>query len=227
MTKFPFTGFDEQSREVADAFSTLKRNGIRVNIPDDLKSMLAPNILFDGGDGMFKKLVRDAKVYLEYGCGKSSWWAYHNTAAAIRSVDTSREWIAKINALIGAETAERLRIEWIDVGPLGDWGKPTTFARRDRFRDYTDWPWTLGLEPDLVLVDGRFRIASFLTSIQRAPPGTILLFDDYADRPLYHVAEEFSAVLDRCGRQVAFQVDQAAKAKVTDAVIAEFRNVID
>lgn len=227
MKKFPFTGFDEQSREVATAFTTLKRHGIHFKMPDALQHVLEPSILFDGGDGLFKKLVQDAKVYVEYGCGKSSWWAYCSTGATIRSVDTSREWIAKINALIGPEAGERVRIEWIDVGPLGDWGKPATFARRERFRDYTDWPWTLGLEPDLVLVDGRFRIASFLTSLQRAKPGTIILFDDYADRPLYHVAEEFSPILDRCGRQVAFQVDAAAQAKVTDAVIAEFRNVID
>lgn len=227
MRKFPFTGFPDQARQVADALSLLKRNGIHIQIPDELKSVLAPDTLFDGGDGMFKELAKNATVYFEYGCGKSTWWVYRSTDAQIRSVDTSREWLGKVRALLGAGSEERVELQWVDVGPLGEWGKPASLARRGQFRDYTDWPWTLGLAPDLVLVDGRFRIASFLTTLQRATEGTIVLFDDYADRPIYHVAEEFAPVMDRCGRQVAFQVDKAAKAKATDAAIEQFRNVLD
>ncbi len=39
-----------------------------------------------------------------------------------------------------------------------------------------------GLTPDLVLIDGRFRVACFLTTLLQARPGTIVLFDDYVGR---------------------------------------------
>src|SRR5215218_3663166 len=38
------------------------------------------------------------------------------------------------------------------------------------------------VSPDLILIDGRFRVACLLTSIFRAAPGTPVLFDDYVGR---------------------------------------------
>ena len=46
------------------------------------------NFLFDGDDKAFKALVRNAKVYAEYGVGKSSIWVLQNTQAKILAVDT-------------------------------------------------------------------------------------------------------------------------------------------
>lgn len=35
---------------------------------------------------------------------------------------------------------------------------------------------------------------------------TVILFDDYRDRPWYHVVADFLPVKDRCGRQALFEV---------------------
>ena len=113
------------------------------------------------------------------------------------------------------------------MGEVSDWGNPTSFKNRENFSAYANWFWTLNIEPDLVVIDGRFRVLCFLTSIKFAPVGTIILFDDYANRPFYHVAEEFLTVGERCGRQALFEVDERAKKLVNDDVIAEFRNVVD
>jgi hypothetical protein len=45
-------------------------------------------------------------------------------------------------------------------------------------------PWRRGaVKPDLVLIDGRFRLACFLHPLLAAAPGTPILFDDYTNRP--------------------------------------------
>ncbi|MDC0574431.1 hypothetical protein OAO39_00720 [Pirellulaceae bacterium] len=49
--------------------------------------------LFDEDDKAFKAAVRGAKVYAEYGAGKSSIWVLKNTQANILAVDTSQDWI--------------------------------------------------------------------------------------------------------------------------------------
>ncbi|WP_240997067.1 hypothetical protein, partial [Pseudomonas viridiflava] len=38
-------------------------------------------------------------------------------------------------------------------------------------------------QPDVILIDGRFRIACFVTAYLRATKPMIVLFDDYLDRP--------------------------------------------
>ena len=182
--------------------------------------------LFEGDDGLFTEAIAGAEVYAEYGCGQSTRWVLEHTAATVYAVDTSEDWVAHVRQ--SDPTGERLHVHWVDVGPLGSWGTPTGFTKRENFAAYTDWAWDQGVSPDVVLVDGRFRVASFLTSLRRAEPGTTILFDDYRDRPQYHLVEEFVPVADRCGRQVRFEVPTPGRLDLDaiDALIAQFRLVV-
>lgn len=227
MTTLKHESMDEKYEEVAGAISTLKRHGLNINLNEALKNQLDPHILFDGDDGLFKKLVPQASHYFEYGCGKSTEWTYHNTDAQIRSVDTSQEWALKTQRVSEGKKGDRLQIKWVDVGAVGNWGTPVSYQNRENFTEYTDWFWSMSDKPDLVVVDGRFRVCCFLTSVKHAEVGTPILFDDYAHRTLYHIVEEFLPVLDRCGRQALFEVSKDAKKQITDDLIEHFRYVID
>ncbi|MCB1476376.1 MAG: hypothetical protein H6917_13290 [Novosphingobium sp.] len=226
MPEYTPPDFEAADREVAEALSTLKRHGLQVNFPEDVQKRLDSYILFEGDDGLFKALLPSVKNYFEYGCGKSTEYLYKYSNVNIYSVDTSQEWASKIQGLSKDKGDNRLNVKWVDVGPVIDWGTPESFVKRQNFAEYANWFWELGVDPDLVVIDGRFRVCCFLTSIKFAPVGTKILFDDYADRPSYHVAEEFLPVIDRCGRQVLFEVDSHAKEKVDDDVISGFRNVV-
>ena len=61
-------------------------------------------------------------------------------------------------------------------------------------------------KPDLALIDGRFRVACFLHSMLAAEAGTPLLFDEYTNRPRYHLVEEFCPIEQSEGRQELFRV---------------------
>ena len=208
---------------IAAALAVLVRHGLAPERSAALARELGAPVLFDGDDAMFKALLPQVDTYFEYGCGQSTRYALDHSEAIICAVDTNPDWAARTRALAGPE---RLQVQWVDVGPVGDWGYPLSFAKRDSFAQYTDWFWTLGLQPDLVVIDGRFRVACFLTTLQRAAPGTTILFDDYTGRPQYHVAEEFLPVIERCGRQARFEVDASARGKVSDDLVASFRNVV-
>lgn len=176
---------------------------------------LAP--LFDGDDALFKRTVTAARAYFEYGMGASTFWVLENTEATVRAVDTSESWVNSVRSR--TSHPDRLHAQWIDVGPLGDWGMPVSYAKRGNFRLYVEGPWQGGQNPDVVLVDGRFRVCCFLHSLLSAAPGTRILFDDYHGRPWYRVVEEFVRPADRCGRQAMFVVpnsfdrDEATKAR--------------
>lgn len=183
-------------------------------------------VLFDGDDFLFKSLIKDVKIYFEYGSGLSTIYVYKNSNCKIFTVDTSKLWVKKIKKLTLSQKSDRLNIKWVNVGDVGDWGYPKSFIMRENFLVYANWFWKKNQSPDLVLIDGRFRVFCFLTTLKYAPQGTKILFDDYLTRPFYHLVEEFLPVIDRCGRQVLFETSLETKNKISDQVLLSFQNVI-
>ena len=170
----------------------------------------APNgsILFDGDDVAFKELVSKSALYVEYGCGQSTIWASQNSSARIISVDTSQEWVQRMKSR--QSTTNPAEIYWVDCGPVRDWGTPYDYRYRHQFADYIAFPYSIITDsPDVVLVDGRFRVACFLTSLIHCAPGTPIIFDDYACRPEYHIVEAFCPAPLYSGRQAIFNTPEA------------------
>ena len=161
--------------------------------------------LFDGDDSLFKDLLKNSKNYGEYGCGLSTEWVLNNTNANILSVDSSKEWIDKISSK-NVEYKKRLKLQHIDLGKVENWGRPVGYEKSYNFINYFKWIWTQDILPDTVLIDGRFRVCCFLTSIKYANENTKIIFDDYNNRPYYHVVEKFVKKEQTCGRQALFIV---------------------
>lgn len=88
-----------------------------------------------------------------------------------------------------------LHLTHCDLGEIGDWGTPINRDKSADFWRYMASPWDIAkrekLIPDVVLIDGRFRVASFLYSLLSARVGTLLMFDDYLNREYYFVVENF------------------------------------
>jgi hypothetical protein len=183
------------------------------------KDVPAPK-LFDGEGLLFEEAVAGASVYFEYGMGLSTLWALKHTTATIYAVDTSSEWVSTVEMQAGNMGRGRLNAKWVDLGPVENWGYPSSYAHRNRFEDYMDFVWTSGLSPDVVLIDGRFRVCSFLHSLLKSRSGTKIIFDDYRRRAGYHVVEEFLPISHEFGRQCLFvvppEIDRQAIAYARD-----------
>lgn len=183
------------------------------------------NLLFRGDEGLFIEAVAACTVYAEYGCGASTIWCANNSAVPIIAVDTSAEWIDHVR--VGAERKAGLNIVHVDLGQLGDWGRPVSYSRRADFAEYIKAPWTFDLKPDLILVDGRFRVACFLQSLLNAAEGSVILFDDYTERPNYHVVEEFAERSETCGTMAKFLVPAVLDREAIAHEIKAFTYVMD
>ena len=184
--------------------------------------------LFDGYDSLFKKVVTEAKVYGEYGCGNSTIWTLENTSANIISVDTSMEWIMKVKDMIN-KNCIRVNIHHTNLGEVGDWGRPISYVNQKNFNDYTNHIWEQAEKPSVVLIDGRFRVCCFLTTLKFAFEGTKILFDDYTDRPHYHYIEKYVSRKKECGRQCLFIVPSKRDINIKELNkdIDAFRYVMD
>lgn len=169
---------------------------------------LRETVLFNSYDSLFRDLVKNAVTYAEYGCGQSTIWVAQNTSAQIHAVDTSKTWIAHVSQKIGASRAV---LKWIDCGEIGEWGRPVDYAKAENFLTYADHFWQQAINPDVVLIDGRFRVLCFLRSLLQAKPGTMIIFDDYNHRPHYHIVEELIKPIEREGRVALFQIPEPAE----------------
>jgi len=99
------------------------------------------------------------------------------------------------------------------LGPTGAWGFPTDTANCRKWPRYATHVWqildSIPASPDFILVDGRFRVASFLASLPSAQPGAQILFDDYRGRTKqYGVAETHVPVHRFIGRSALFEVPE-------------------
>ena len=182
--------------------------------------------LFNGDDRLFKSILNNTDIYGEYGCGKSTTWVLNNTKAKVYSVDTDKNWINYIRNRVIDD--KRLTTKWINVGDLGRWGTPLSYSHRDNFHIYTDFLWQREHKPTVVLIDGRFRVCCFLTTLKYADKGTKILFDDYAEREQYHVVEEFVKPIESCGRQYLFVVPSSdtINYSLLNEYIEKFRFVV-
>lgn len=188
-----------------NAAATLKNAVVRKPPPE----------LFDGDGALFRELAAKSKSYLEYGIGQSTIWVAENTEAQIAGIDSSSEWIDHVAS---ATPDNRCDLKWVDIGDMNIWGRPKDFSRRNDFAQYPKAPWTETAHPDLILIDGRFRVCCFLTTLAHAAPGANIIFDDYTNRPLYHVVEEYLAPTAWSGRQAHFVVPDKVDV---DAILAE------
>ena len=205
---------------------TIQKTLFKLKSYNNQKKSSDDTVLFDGDDKLFKSLIKNIETYFEYGCGNSTEYVYKHSNCDIYSVDTDPNWVKKIQQLTNGKKDKRLNIDWIDVGNVEKWGYPITYSKRNCFFNYANNFYKKNNSPDLVLIDGRLRVFCFLTTLKRAPNGTKIIFDDYTNRPLYHIAEEFSPLLDKCGRQGLFEVNSRAKDIINDKILLSFQNVL-
>ena len=133
-----------------------------------------------------------------------------------------------LSAVPGALAARAAIDPGIDVDFPGAAAPP--LQGRPGWRRYAELPFEGGgFTPDLILVDGRFRVACALVTTRelRHLPGTTLLIDDYAGRPHYHEVERFAELLAMHGRMAECamrpHVDRAALDRSSEQHARDWR----
>lgn len=150
-----------------------------------------------------------AGVILEYGSGGSTVLAAGMAGKTVFSVENDPDWLARMEAWFRDNPpVSDLRLHRADTGPVGKWGMP---KGTKAFRSWHGYPLSVWdradfLHPDVVLVDGRFRVACLLVTAFRISRPVTVLFDDYGPRPDYHGVEALVKPAGRIGRMALFDL---------------------
>lgn len=158
----------------------------------------------DAEIGVVRECFSKAASLVEFGSGGSTLLAVRSPSLRrIWSVESDPAWIARLRAdpdVADAEQAGRLRLLAAGIGPVGGYGFPADASMQSAWPRYSRAVWddaeTIGA--DLVLVDGRFRVACALEALARCRPHTVVLFHDFWNRPHYHPVLAFSDWLGSC-----------------------------
>ncbi|ARE40523.1 hypothetical protein RGUI_2382 [Rhodovulum sp. P5] len=156
-----------------------------------------------------KDAYADAASILEYGSGGSTIIAAE-LGKKVRSVESDKGWTALLNAHLDSAFPDAdARVIHSDIGRTGKWGKPVNRKAMENFYRYPLAIWDAPdfTHPDVILIDGRFRVACFCTAVMRIERPTLVLFDDFVVREKYHTVEALAKPVERLERMAVFELE--------------------
>lgn len=164
-------------------------------------------VMTENEQKLFMRYVENAKIYLEFGSGGSTIAALSNSEGKVYSVESSKDWIQsmekKYKIIRLSKKSERLSLIHADIGNTGNMGYPIISGNENDFdvflnysqkifRDYSEIK-----DADIVLIDGRFRVACCLSVLLESHNNPIIMFHDFWTRPQYHVIKKFVDIIER------------------------------
>ena len=145
---------------------------------------------------LFKKYLNNAINYFEFGMGGSTVWANETPdIKKIVCVESNAAWLEKVTNHCKSTKIITNLINY----PVGDFGYPLTILKKLQVSETEKLLWESYSKAinktnelyDLVLVDGRFRVACALSAYTNLHNEGFLLVHDYANRTNYHSIEKF------------------------------------
>ncbi len=161
-----------------------------------------------------EEVYRQGKVILEFGSGGSTMLAAKMPDKLIYSVESDLIWAIKLQERLDRDGISPVYVHHVDIGRTGSYGRPLDDSNWQSFHRYATsiWMEPFFRHPDVVLIDGRLRSACFLFTCISIRKPTIILFDDYVERPKYHQIERLAKPSKIIGRMAEFNVSSPIPA---------------
>jgi len=160
------------------------------------------NMHFNKNDkDLFNKYLNNAQYYFEFGSGGST---YHSSIKQnikqLYSVESDKEWFDKMIKLI--YNKDKLNYFFIDIDAISNnWGYPGKNCSKDAMIKYSDCirqiSSDMALQLNVILIDGRFRVACCLKCFDVINDDCVILFDDFLNRPHYHIVLNYYDIVEK------------------------------
>jgi hypothetical protein len=175
------------------------------------------------------KEIRNSSHYLEFGSGVSTIIAANTkTLETIDAVESDsnffQTYVASDVHVAASMASGRLQVHYPYLGVTKDWGVPVDSQSDFRWPCYSldvfseeNSPW------DLLLVDGRFRVACCMAAFLAVPHNFRLLVHDFWDRPQYSCILEYFTMKGREGGFVLLEPNRLADRVAAKQVLRRYQ----
>lgn len=174
------------------------------------------------------KHIDSSTMYLEFGSGESTVYAAGaKSIKHIDSVESSEEFVEENlkskSVVVEALESGKLTLNVIDIGKTGLWGFPVNKEKKHLWPNYSLSVFSKKSEHDLVLVDGRFRIACTLNAILNTPRNCKIIIHDFWISPEYHKLLRYLDLLERADTIAVFSKKKNISAKKIRRLIKKYQ----
>jgi hypothetical protein len=130
---------------------------------------------------VFRRYLSNCANYFEFGSGGSTYRAsISQNVKTVTSVESDLIISKKIKKL-----SPKIDMIYVDIGPTKEFGNPTNRSKSHLWKNYANAFQNRKENTDLVLIDGRFRVACALTVCLELPTSTVIVHD-FNNRLHYH-----------------------------------------
>lgn len=149
--------------------------------------------------------------YLEFGSGNSTLMAAQtSTIEKITVVESDpvfwKELVNSNPVIKESVKLKRLRPLLVNIGPTKQWGYPVDDSCQNKWPLYASKAFKKDSSYDLILIDGRFRIACTFQSCLHVSPKTRILIHDFFIRPHYFTIFPFLKLEDKVDTMGVFRI---------------------
>ena len=167
-----------------------------------------------------KEYANKSNDIFEFGCGGSTVLISHlKNIKNLHSVDSDLNWINKVKEKV----KENVVFHFVNIGEIGDWGHPKDESQKAEWPKYSNTLKDLpDYFPDLVFVDGRFRVACALKSIEKMKKESYLMVHDYHPSRNYSVIEKWFNKIDSVNTLSVFKKKENIDIQEVQEIIKQY-----
>jgi hypothetical protein len=180
---------------------------------------------------MFYKYLKNSTCYFEYGSGGSTYQAsICPNIKKIYSVESDLKWHNKLKATIKSTNVQYMFNE-MNTQP-NSFGHPGPNSTALQKINYSSQINKLSDEEikniDMVLIDGRFRVACCLKLFNHISNDCFVVFDDFINRPQYHIVlNAFNVIEKTKDNQMVVLKKKPNVTFIPDEIIKKYEMITD
>ena len=150
---------------------------------------------------MFYKYLNQCSYYFEFGSGGSTYQAsLRDNIKSIFSVESDLNWFKNLIKIL--KNSNKINIIYNHLNTQKNtWGNPgpncTDIQKISYSNHINNLDRDIKEKLDFILIDGRFRVACCLKCHQNINDDCLIAFDDFLNRPQYHIILQFFNIIDK------------------------------
>ncbi len=178
------------------------------------------------------RYMASSSRYFEYGSGGSTVLACRtDTIEHITSIDSDRDLLQTLvnttPCLNDAIKIGRIAPLYANIGEIGSFGFPEDGSVISESSLYPERIVHTTPRPDMILVDGRFRVASALYSLLVSSVETVIAIHDFFSRPQYYPVLNYADIYDCVNDLVVIKRKQFFNVSDMLSSIQEHMKILD